>query len=63
MKNLIITSLFVLTAAISFNSYAELQISGYGSIIVGKTLGSIADPIADPEGRTIIRDEIFTADF
>ncbi|WP_372766674.1 porin [Pseudoalteromonas sp.] len=43
----------------SQSANAELKISGYGSIIAGKTLGTVNDPL-NP-GQT--RDEILTADF
>jgi len=43
----------------AFSSRAELDISGYGSIIAGKTLGTVDDPINLGERR----DEVFTADF
>ncbi|KPV98375.1 hypothetical protein AN214_00136 [Pseudoalteromonas sp. P1-9] len=43
----------------SQSASAELNISGYGSIIAGKTLGTVDDPL-NP-GQT--RDEILTADF
>lgn len=43
----------------SQSANAELNISGYGSIIAGKTLGTVDDPL-NP-GQT--RDEILTADF
>lgn len=38
---------------------AELKLSGYGSIIAGKTLGTVNDPLNPGETR----DEILTADF
>jgi hypothetical protein len=44
---------------ISASAYADLRISGYGSIVAGKTLGTVDDPL-NP-GKT--RDEILTADF
>jgi hypothetical protein len=43
----------------TFSSNAEVKISGYGSIIAGKTLGTVDDPINLGERR----DETFTADF
>jgi len=43
----------------SYSASAEIQFSGYGSIIGGKTLGTVDDPL-NP-GQT--RDEILTADF
>ncbi len=48
-----------LVAALPTSAYAELKISGYGSLIAGKTLGTVNDPL-NP-GQT--RDEILTADF
>ncbi|WP_462173011.1 hypothetical protein [Pseudoalteromonas xiamenensis] len=40
-------------------SYADIKFSGYGSLVAGKTLGTVDDPL-NP-GQT--RDETFTADF
>ncbi|MBQ4850821.1 hypothetical protein J8L98_03425 [Pseudoalteromonas sp. MMG013] len=44
---------------VSSCAFAEMRISGYGSVIAGKTLGTVDDPL-NP-GQT--RDEILTADF
>ncbi|MBE0370814.1 MULTISPECIES: hypothetical protein [Pseudoalteromonas] len=44
---------------VSSSAFAEMRISGYGSVIAGKTLGTVDDPL-NP-GQT--RDEILTADF
>lgn len=56
-------SLLTVTSSIamlmSTCALADVQISGYGSIIAGKTLGTVDDPLKP--GQT--RDEIFTADF
>ncbi|MDE3270964.1 porin [Pseudoalteromonas sp. G4] len=43
----------------SQSAKAELKISGYGSIIAGKTLGTVDDPLNPGQKR----DEILTADF
>lgn len=43
----------------SQSANAELKISGYGSIIAGKTLGTVNDPLNPGQKR----DEILTADF
>ncbi|WP_105168078.1 porin [Pseudoalteromonas sp. T1lg23B] len=48
-----------MTMLISASALADMRISGYGSIIAGKTLGTVNDPL-NP-GQT--RDEILTADF
>ncbi|MCO7187958.1 MULTISPECIES: hypothetical protein [unclassified Pseudoalteromonas] len=48
-----------LSLLLSASAMAEMRISGYGSIIAGKTLGTVDDPL-NP-GQT--RDEILTADF
>jgi hypothetical protein len=58
MKNTIIT---FLTAALLFSgaAIADVKFSGYGSIVAGKTLGTVDDPLNPGEKR----DEIFTADF
>jgi hypothetical protein len=45
--------------SISVHARNDLKITGYGSIIMGKTLGTVDDPL-NP-GQT--RDEILTADF
>ena len=58
MKILIIifTSLLILS---SLSAKAEIKFSGYGSIIAGKTLGTVDDPLNPGQKR----DEILTADF
>ena len=58
MKNCIslICAIFLLN---SFNSFANISFSGFGSIVAGKTMGTVDDPL-NP-GQT--RDEILTADF
>ncbi|QTL34671.1 hypothetical protein [Pseudoalteromonas viridis] len=48
-----------LSLLLSASAMADMRISGYGSIIAGKTLGTVDDPL-NP-GQT--RDEILTADF
>ncbi|WP_125780191.1 hypothetical protein [Pseudoalteromonas rubra] len=48
-----------LSLLVSASAMADMRISGYGSIIAGKTLGTVDDPL-NP-GQT--RDEILTADF
>ncbi|AZZ98081.1 hypothetical protein [Pseudoalteromonas sp. R3] len=48
-----------LSLLLSASAMAEMRISGYGSIIAGKTLGTVDDPLKP--GQT--RDEILTADF
>ena len=58
MKHLSVIAVLVFLW-ISSSAHAELQISGYGSLIAGKTLGTVNDPL-NP-GQT--RDEILTADF
>ncbi|WP_440053709.1 porin [Pseudoalteromonas sp. T1lg65] len=58
MKNsIVITS--CLSLLLSSSAFAEIDISGYGSIIAGKTLGSVDDPLNPGQKR----DEILTADF
>jgi len=59
MKILITTFLTVLFASFSASTVAEIKFSGYGSIIAGKTLGTVDDPL-NPGQR---RDETLTADF
>jgi hypothetical protein len=58
MKNLL-TVTSSIAMLVSTCAFADLRISGYGSVIAGKTLGTVDDPL-NP-GQT--RDEIFTADF
>ncbi len=48
-----------LLALISTASLAEVKFSGFGSIVAGKTLGTVDDPINVGQRR----DETFTADF
>jgi len=59
MKILITTFLTILFASFSTSTVAEIKFSGYGSIIAGKTLGTVDDPL-NPGQR---RDETLTADF
>jgi hypothetical protein len=58
MKFLIITFLILFTF-LSTSAVAEIKFSGFGSIIAGKTLGTVDDPF-NPGTK---RDEILTADF
>jgi hypothetical protein len=58
MKKLI-TTLMSILALLSFSTVAEVKISGYGSIVAGKTLGTVDDPLNPGQKR----DEILTADF
>ncbi len=56
--------LFILTistviALVSLPTKADIKFSGYGSIVAGKTLGTVDDPL-NPGHK---RDEILTADF
>jgi len=57
------TNLLIIVSLIgvffSAQSFADLKISGYGSIIAGKTLGTVDDPLNPGQKR----DEILTADF
>jgi len=53
---LIITSILLFSAA---PAKADIKFSGFGSIIAGKTLGSVEDPFNPGQKR----DEILTADF
>ncbi|WP_233520587.1 putative porin [Flocculibacter collagenilyticus] len=46
-------------ACFSTHLYAEIDISGYGSIVAGRTLGTVEDPLNPGQER----DEILTADF
>lgn len=56
----IFANLFSLMLVVfSFQSYADIKFSGYGSIIAGKTLGTVDDPLNPGQKR----DEILTADF
>ncbi|MFT5758161.1 MAG: hypothetical protein ACI9LM_002900 [Alteromonadaceae bacterium] len=59
MKIVILTIAMFFGALFSSATVAEVKFSGYGSIIGGKTLGTVDDPL-NP-GQT--RDEILTADF
>ncbi|WP_462154250.1 porin [Pseudoalteromonas piscicida] len=58
MKNSIVIS-SCLSLFLSTSVLAQVDISGYGSIIAGKTLGSVDDPLNPGQKR----DEILTADF
>ncbi|CAH9058878.1 hypothetical protein PSECIP111854_02291 [Pseudoalteromonas sp. CIP111854] len=58
MKKLITVSSSI-AMLVSTCVFADMRIGGYGSIIAGKTLGTVDDPL-NP-GQT--RDEILTADF
>ncbi|OUL56350.1 hypothetical protein [Pseudoalteromonas ulvae] len=57
--NKILSALLFSGVCVSSAAHAEVKISGFGSIVAGKTLGTVEDPL-NP-GTT--RDEIFTADF
>ncbi|AXT33438.1 hypothetical protein D1819_18915 [Pseudoalteromonas tunicata] len=46
-------------SCVSHIAQAEVSISGFGSIVAGKTLGTVEDPLKPGTKR----DEIFTADF
>lgn len=59
MKFLLIIFFTLLPLIFSSVATAEIKFSGYGSIIAGKTLGTVDDPL-NP-GKT--RDETLTADF
>jgi len=59
MKTNLLIIISLIGMFFSAQSFADLKISGYGSIIAGKTLGTVDDPL-NP-GQT--RDEILTADF
>ena len=59
MKILIITFLTILFTLFSTSAAAEIKFSGYGSIIAGKTLGTVDDPLNPGQKR----DETLTADF
>ncbi|MFT6735248.1 MAG: hypothetical protein ACJAS9_003453 [Polaribacter sp.] len=59
MKILIITFFTLLFTFFSTLTLAEIKISGYGSIVAGKTLGTVDDPLNPGQKR----DETLTADF
>ena len=59
MKMVIMTWITLLLSLLSLLANAEVKFSGFGSIVAGKTLGTVDDPL-NP-GQT--RDEILTADF
>jgi len=59
MKIVTITAAILLTALLSSTVVAEIKFSGYGSIVAGKTLGTVNDPLNPGQKR----DEILTADF
>jgi hypothetical protein len=59
MKILIITFFTLLFTLFSTVTVAEIKFSGYGSVIAGKTLGTVDDPLNPGQKR----DEILTADF
>ena len=54
-----ISTIICLSTFISASSFAELKINGFGSIILGRTLGTVDDPLNPGQKR----DEILTADF
>jgi len=56
LKTLFCTSLLIL---ITTSANAEIKVSGFGSIVAGKTLGTVDDPLNPGQKR----DEILTADF
>lgn len=58
MKKISLIAAAVLLS-LSHTANAELKLSGYGSIIAGKTLGTVDDPLNPGQKR----DEILTADF
>lgn len=51
--------MFIATIILSHAALAEVVFSGYGSIVAGKTLGTVDDPLNPGQKR----DEILTADF
>jgi hypothetical protein len=59
MKNFILIFSILLFVLFSTSSLAEIKISGYGSIVAGKTLGTVDDPLNPGQKR----DETLTADF
>jgi len=59
MKTKLITIVTLIGILFSTQSLADVKISGFGSIIAGKTFGTVEDPL-NP-GQT--RDEVLTADF
>lgn len=56
LNTLFCTSLLILIAT---SANAEIKVSGFGSIVAGKTLGTVDDPLNPGQKR----DEILTADF
>jgi hypothetical protein len=59
MKMLKTTVALIVTTLYCSTAIADIQFSGYGSIIAGKTLGTVNDPLNPGQQR----DEILTADF
>ncbi|WP_448565876.1 porin [Thalassotalea ganghwensis] len=59
MKTVTNAIALLLTVTTSFSAFADIEISGYGSIIAGRTLGTVDDPLNPGQKR----DEILTADF
>ena len=58
MKNFILYFTFLI-CVLSLPAKAAIKFSGYGSVIAGKTLGTVDDPFNPGQKR----DEILTADF
>jgi len=59
MKIVTLISAILFSTLISTAVNADIKLSGYGSIIAGKTLGTVDDPLNPGQKR----DEILTADF
>jgi len=59
MKTVILTMVIFFGTIFSAATLANVKFSGYGSIVAGKTLGSVEDPLNPGQKR----DEILTADF
>ena len=59
MKLFKVLTMFIATIILSHAALAEVVFSGYGSIVAGKTLGTVDDPLNPGQKR----DEILTADF
>ncbi|GHF88387.1 hypothetical protein GCM10017161_15120 [Thalassotalea marina] len=57
--NKILFAISICMYFVSLGANAALQISGYGSLIAGKTFGTVNDPLSPGQKR----DEILTADF
>ncbi|ATC96763.1 hypothetical protein [Pseudoalteromonas tunicata] len=57
--NKTLLALIISGSCVSHIAQAEVSISGFGSIVAGKTLGTVEDPLKPGTKR----DEIFTADF